>query len=68
MNKEWRDEERMPIRGVQIYDRASQASFKKMSIKQRLQWLQEINELYWAARTSQSLFKAAEPRKPWPEK
>ncbi len=37
-----------PKRILQIYDREKQAQFKDMTPHDRLEWLQAINQLYWA--------------------
>ncbi len=68
MKEEWDDKERDPIRGVQIFDAEAQKQFDHMSMKDRLQWLQAINELYWKARIGRETEKAAEPRKPYQDK
>ena len=37
-----------PRRILQLYDREKQAQFKDMTPAARLEWLDAINQLYWA--------------------
>ena len=70
MKEEWDDNEREPRRIVQIFDAEAQAAYKDWTPKLKLEWLESILKMYWSARTQaeQSLSKAAETRKPYPDK
>jgi hypothetical protein len=37
-----------PVRVLQIYDPVQQEQFKNMTPHDRLEWLEAINQLYWA--------------------
>jgi hypothetical protein len=41
-----------PERMLQIYDPQKQAQFKNMTPHDRLEWLDAINQLYWAGVTA----------------
>jgi hypothetical protein len=71
MKAEWDDKEREPRRIVQMFDPLAQAAYKDWTPKQKLDWLQAINKMYWAARTQANAerhWKAAEERKPYNNK
>lgn len=70
MKEEWNDKEREPRRIVQMFDPEAQAAYKDWTPKLKLEWLASILKMYWSARTQAegTLFKAAESRKPYPEK
>ena len=38
-----------PKRILQIYDPVAQSAFQSWSAKDKLEWLEAINRLYWAA-------------------
>jgi hypothetical protein len=41
-----------PKRVLQHFDREAQEAYRHWTAKQRLDWLADINELYWSARNS----------------
>jgi len=59
MNQGWQ-----PPRIVQIFDSASQAVYKSWTAKDKLEWLESINRLYWESRQQDNNSSSLGGKKP----